>query len=94
MIELNFIIQIYMNNKVLVLTFMAFVFILGGLLYLYNPRPTEIIDKEGVACTMEAKLCPDGSYVGRTLPNCEFAPCPISTDTPKEATTTINEQNQ
>jgi hypothetical protein len=28
------------------------------------------------ACTQEAKLCPDGSYVGRTGPNCEFAPCP------------------
>jgi hypothetical protein len=31
--------------------------------------------KEPVACTMEAKLCPDGSYVGRTGPNCEFV-CP------------------
>ncbi len=29
-----------------------------------------------VYCTQEAKLCPDGSYVGRTWPNCEFAPCP------------------
>jgi len=29
-----------------------------------------------VACTMEAKLCPDGSSVGRTGPKCEFAPCP------------------
>jgi hypothetical protein len=29
-----------------------------------------------VACTMEAKLCSDGSYVGRTGPNCEFTECP------------------
>jgi len=29
-----------------------------------------------VACTMDAKMCPDGSYVGRTAPKCEFAPCP------------------
>ena len=29
-----------------------------------------------VACTQEAKLCPDGSAVGRTGPNCEFAECP------------------
>ncbi len=29
-----------------------------------------------VACTQEAKLCPDGSAVGRTGKNCEFAPCP------------------
>ncbi len=30
----------------------------------------------GQACTTEAKLCPDGSAVGRTGPNCEFAECP------------------
>jgi hypothetical protein len=29
-----------------------------------------------VACTLEAKLCPDGSSVGRVGPNCEFAACP------------------
>ncbi len=28
------------------------------------------------ACTMEAKVCPDGSTVGRSGPNCEFAACP------------------
>jgi hypothetical protein len=27
-------------------------------------------------CTMEAKICPDGTGVGRTGANCEFAPCP------------------
>jgi len=27
-------------------------------------------------CTQEAKMCPDGSYVGRTGPNCAFAACP------------------
>jgi hypothetical protein len=30
----------------------------------------------GGVCTMEAKQCPDGSYVGRVPPRCEFAPCP------------------
>jgi len=29
-----------------------------------------------VACTLEAKICPDGSSVGRVPPDCEFAPCP------------------
>jgi hypothetical protein len=30
-----------------------------------------------VACTMEAKVCPGGSYVGRDPEkNCEFRPCP------------------
>jgi carboxymethylenebutenolidase len=28
------------------------------------------------ACTLEAKACPDGSYAGRTGPNCEFELCP------------------
>jgi hypothetical protein len=28
------------------------------------------------ACTAEAKICPDGSAVGRIAPNCDFAPCP------------------
>jgi hypothetical protein len=32
--------------------------------------------EQGAACTMEAKQCPDGSYVGRQGPTCEFAPCP------------------
>lgn len=27
------------------------------------------------ACTMEAKVCPDGTAVGRTGPSCSFAPC-------------------
>jgi hypothetical protein len=31
---------------------------------------------EPIFCTMEAKQCPDGSYVGRSGPKCEFAPCP------------------
>jgi hypothetical protein len=26
-------------------------------------------------CTMDAKACPDGSYVGRVCPDCEFAEC-------------------
>jgi hypothetical protein len=29
-----------------------------------------------VACTMDAKQCPDGSYVSRKGPKCEFAKCP------------------
>ena len=37
---------------------------------------TDMIDGNRVACTMEAKLCPDGSAVGRVGPNCEFATCP------------------
>ncbi|MFH1671160.1 MAG: GerMN domain-containing protein [Candidatus Portnoybacteria bacterium] len=35
-----------------------------------------INSEEPVACTMEAKLCSDGSYVGRVAPDCDFALCP------------------
>jgi len=31
---------------------------------------------EAVYCTQEVKLCPDGTYVGRSGPKCEFAACP------------------
>ena len=45
-----------------------------------SPELEESIDPslldEGVACSADAKICPDGSAVGRSAPNCEFAPCP------------------
>ena len=30
-----------------------------------------------IACTEEARVCPDGSAVGRVGPTCEFASCPF-----------------
>lgn len=33
-----------------------------------NPNP--------IACPDDGKICPDGSFVGREWPNCEFAACP------------------
>ncbi len=38
---------------------------------LLTPTPTM-----AVACTMEAKICPDGSAVGRVPPTCDFELCP------------------
>lgn len=73
-----------MANKAFVLVFVAAVFILGGLFYIYNPNPDEYKnpnEEKPVACAMDAKLCPDGSYVGRSGPNCEFL-CPTPTTTP------------
>ena len=37
-----------------------------------GPKP---VPEEPVICTMDAFQCPDGSWVGRTGPNCEFV-CP------------------
>ncbi len=47
---------------------------------------------EQVFCTLEAKLCPDGTMVGRTGPNCEFAECP-STSIPQGWKTMTDEQS-
>ena len=33
-------------------------------------------DQGQTVCTQDAKLCPDGSYVSRQPPSCEFAKCP------------------
>jgi len=41
-----------------------------------QPGPRPMPPDDQVMCTMEAKICPDGTGVGRTGPNCEFAPCP------------------
>jgi hypothetical protein len=32
--------------------------------------------KDEVGCTMEAKICPDGTAVGRSGPDCSFTACP------------------
>ena len=45
----------------------------SGILYFFHAPLGQ------VACTQEAKQCSDGSYVGRTGPNCEFAACPTAT---------------
>lgn len=48
-----------------------------------KPAPTPIGGGDkGVACTMDAKQCPDGSYVGRISPDCKFALCPTPEPTP------------
>ncbi len=41
-----------------------------------TPKP------EQKACTLEAKICADGSSVGREGSSCEFAACPIPSLSP------------
>lgn len=64
---------------------LAILAVLAGALYLLGKnlvheaeQPTEADGSENSAgyCTMDAKLCADGSYVGRQAPDCDFAPCP------------------
>ncbi len=53
----------------------------GGAFYLGRQTSPKI-----KACTMDAKVCSDGSSVGRTGPNCEFAPCPSPLPTSSDET--------
>lgn len=50
--------------------------ITGALVGACRPAPPPTTEPPGQVCTREAKLCPDGSAVGRTGPHCEFAACP------------------
>lgn len=43
----------------------------GG--YCLYPQP--------IACTADAKICPDGTAVSRVAPSCEFALCPVTAET-------------
>jgi len=45
---------------------------------------TKIDEETPIACTMDAKMCPDGTYVSRIGPKCEFAPCPKEYNISKE----------
>ncbi len=60
-------------NKIGIIVFLIIV-LAGGLAFLKMQKPT--VKDVVVACTMEAKICPDGSSVGRVGPSCEFAACP------------------
>ena len=61
------------------------VIVAGAVIWFVSSRPlfenaenAYVMPNSPIACTQEAKLCPDGSYVGRTGPMCEFADCPTS----------------
>ncbi|HEY9480731.1 MAG TPA: hypothetical protein VIR98_00690 [Candidatus Paceibacterota bacterium] len=59
------------------ITIVVLILLIAGITYAYRTHEPETQGiPPGVVCTMDAKLCPDGSYVGRQGPNCEFAQCP------------------
>jgi len=58
-----------MKSSVLLIAILLF-----GLIALFGCT-TENKDTNVVACPMDARMCSDGSSVGRVGPNCEFAPC-------------------
>ncbi len=61
-------------------TLILFLFFMALGMYLFFERYEVHTIPNQRGCTMEAKVCPDGSAVGRSGPNCEFAPCPLELD--------------
>ena len=49
-------------------------------------------DPDPIVCTSDAKVCPDGSSVGRVAPDCEFAECPEVVDPTADWQTYRNEE--
>lgn len=74
------------NSKYKTILFIVFILLLGSgsfffwRMNFFTPKP--------IFCTQEAKLCRDGSYVGRRGPDCEFAPCLDITDSNSSSTKT------
>jgi hypothetical protein len=56
-------------------TFIILIFLLIVLTGTWFGLKFLISDEETIICDQDAKLCIDGSYVGRIGPNCEFAEC-------------------
>ncbi len=63
--------------------------ILAGVARFFLFPATEVPVVEPVACTMDALLCPDGTYVGRTGPHCEFV-CPPAPSVPDDVQAMID----
>lgn len=64
-------------------TIIAIMILLGAYIAItYDRKEAAISTPQPVVCTQEAKQCPDGSYVGRTGPQCQFADCPTDVPSP------------
>ncbi len=67
--------------------------VVAGVAKLFISSPVVEPGLEEVACTMDAMKCPDGSYVGRSGPSCEFL-CPPPPTVHPDIQAHINEKAQ
>lgn len=66
----------------LMLVLLIFAFAMFLLMVVFIIRKLSTPTSNKTVCTLEAKVCPDGTSVIRTGPNCEFEPCPTPAETP------------
>jgi len=71
----------------LIIILVILILSVGGFYFFTNKKVNT------VACAQEAMICPDGSAVGRTGPNCAFAPCPTVQDPTADWQTETNSQS-
>lgn len=85
------------KTNLIIFFLLAIIGVLGFFLYrtTNNINPITISaglkNDSNVVCTMDAKQCPDGSYVGRDGPKCEFKKCPVIS-APTTSIQTVREQ--
>ncbi len=70
-----------MKSNILIAGFL----LIGLIVFLGCTTSSNNTDNNQVACTMDAKICPDGSAVGRIAPDCNFALCPVIVGGDKDA---------
>ncbi len=74
------------SKRGIYITLGALIVLLIILVVLLNPKSSNNLQQpnqeqnqtqtNNTPCTQEVKICPDGTTITRTGPNCEFAPCP------------------
>lgn len=57
--------------------FLVLITVLGVGGFLYRNVMEQPGQGNSTACTLEARICPDGTSVGRSGPDCAFAACPL-----------------
>ncbi|MCX6712490.1 MAG: hypothetical protein NT041_02275, partial [Candidatus Vogelbacteria bacterium] len=62
-------------KKYLVALIIVALVLVAGITYFKLSKSTA---PDQIVCTKEAKICPDGSTVGRSGPKCEFEECPAA----------------
>lgn len=73
-------ILLYMNKNIVIALMVVLVggLVFGGLVYFKSKK------EEAVACPLDVMMCPDGSSVPRSGPNCEFDVCKASIESSNE----------